>query len=157
MLKEPVTVLVQAVVAGPNGLKLKPGQIVTLDDSHYVRILVKSGAVSLIDPPSLDPEYLEKAGYELKEGHSYPVKAEPLNEENTVDPIKEERLEGFLTRTPKKEIKPKEPEVQGSHVPKTPSFEPSVSEPPSTNISTGTRKRVPKKKEAPTENGADLN
>jgi len=74
MLKENITVLVQTTVAGPKGHKLRPGKVVELEDSPYTRLLIKSGTVSLIDPPSLDPEFLEKAGYELKEGHSYPEK-----------------------------------------------------------------------------------
>lgn len=85
MLK--ITLLVQAAVGGPNG-KLKPGQIVVLDDSEYVRVLLKSGTVSLIDPPSLDPDFLKEAGYEYEE----------------------EPVESFLTRKPpKKDPGPPEP------------------------------------------------
>lgn len=83
MLRDPITVLVQSTVAGPNG-KLKVGEIVKLADSEYVRILVNSGTVSLIDPPSLDPVFLERAGYVLREGY------------------KEQEPEVFLVRKPKK-------------------------------------------------------
>lgn len=87
LLKQPITVLVQATVAGPKGHKLRTGQIVELEDSPYTRILIKSGTVALVDPPSLDPEFLEKEGYELKVGYSYPVKEEAEN------PIQEESIE----------------------------------------------------------------
>lgn len=86
MLKQLITVMVQSMVSGPDGNKLRPGQVVELEDSEYVRILVKSGTVTLIDPPSLDSEYLEKAGYELRDGYVPEV---------------------FLVRKPKKE-KPNE-------------------------------------------------
>lgn len=74
MLKDPITILVMSMVTGPDGKKLKPGKIYEYEDSARLRILVKSGTVSLIDPPSLDPEFLEKAGYELQEGYEYPIK-----------------------------------------------------------------------------------
>lgn len=70
MLKDPITVLVHTTVGGPNG-KLLPNQVYELDDSPYVRLLIKSETVSLIDPPSLDPDFLERAGYELCEGYTY--------------------------------------------------------------------------------------
>lgn len=60
-----ITVLSQTNVLGPNGIKLKAGQVVALEDSPYVRILIKSGSVALVDPPSLDDEYLVAIG--LKE------------------------------------------------------------------------------------------
>lgn len=94
MLKELITVLVQSTVGGPDGVKLRPGQVVSLEDSPYVRVLVQSGTVELIDPPSLDLEFLEKAGYELREGFSYAAEKESENNP----------LEGFLTKKPKKEI-----------------------------------------------------
>lgn len=70
MLKQKITVLCHANVAGPNG-KLFANHIYELDDSEYVRTLIKSENVSLIDPPSLDPAYLESLGYELCEGYVY--------------------------------------------------------------------------------------
>lgn len=69
MLKDPITIFVHSTVGGPNG-KLLPDRVYELDDSPYVRLLIKSGTVSLIDPPSLDPDFLERAGYELCEGYS---------------------------------------------------------------------------------------
>lgn len=60
MMGDKITVLVSAQVMGPMGLRLKPGTVVELDDVPYTRLLVKSGQVFLIDPPSLDPEFLEK-------------------------------------------------------------------------------------------------
>lgn len=103
MLKQRITVFVQAMVAGPGGLKLKPGKVHELEDSPYVRILVKSGTVSLVDPPSLDLEFLEKAGYELRDGYTYPVQAVEKEPVNSVAPKAEIKVpEGFLTRTPKK-------------------------------------------------------
>lgn len=70
MLDSPITVLAQSVVA-VGRKKLKAGQYYTFDDSPYLRILIKSGLVALVDPPSLDPEFLEKAGYPLRKGYSY--------------------------------------------------------------------------------------
>lgn len=60
MPEDKITVLVSARVMGPMGAKLQPGTVVELDDGPYTRILIKSGDVLLIDPPSLDPEFLEK-------------------------------------------------------------------------------------------------
>lgn len=111
MLKDPITVLVQSNISGPGGIKLKPGKIHILEDSPYVRILVKSGSVSLIDPPSLDLEFLEAAGYELRDGYAYPIKSEP---EKPVEKVVESSIEkavekppvdGYLTKISKKVIK----------------------------------------------------
>lgn len=77
MLKDPITILVHTTVGGPNGYKLIPNEVYEFEDSPYVRLLIKSGTVSLIDPPSLEPDYLEKAGYELREGYSYHEQEEP--------------------------------------------------------------------------------
>lgn len=70
MLKHPITVLVHSTVGSPNG-KLYPNKVYELEDSDYVRSLIKGGIVSLIDPPSLDPAYLGKYNYELCEGYVY--------------------------------------------------------------------------------------
>jgi len=70
MLTQKITVVCHSNVGGPNG-KLFANHIYELDDSEYVRTLIKSGNVSLVDPPSLDPVFLEKAGYELSEGYVY--------------------------------------------------------------------------------------
>lgn len=71
MLKEPITVIAHTTVGGPDGEKLLAGKVYELQDSPYVRVLIQSKTVSLVDPPSLDPKFLEKAGYELCEGYSY--------------------------------------------------------------------------------------
>jgi hypothetical protein len=78
-----ITVLVRSTVGGPDGVKLRPGQVVTLEDSDYVRILLKSDTVELIDPPSLDNEFLAKAGY-LK-GETASRKAKKVSKENLED------------------------------------------------------------------------
>lgn len=70
MITQKITVVCHSNVGGPNG-KLFANHIYELDDSDYVRTLIKSGNVSLVDPPSLDPVFLEKAGYELAEGYVY--------------------------------------------------------------------------------------
>lgn len=116
MLKDPVTVLVQSMVVGPNGARLKPGQVVTLDDSPYVRILVKSGTVSLIDPPSFDMDFLEKAGYELRDGYSYPTKEEPEDK-------------GLLKRKPKTRVVG-DPAHPPAYRPNSGKEEPQISEEP---------------------------
>lgn len=53
-MSEKITILVTSSVLGPRGQKLVVGRIHEFDDEPYVRILIKSGAVELIDPPSLD-------------------------------------------------------------------------------------------------------
>lgn len=70
MLKTPITVVCHANVAGPNG-RLFANNVYVLDDSEYVRTLIKSENVSLVDPPSLDATYLERAGFELCDGYTY--------------------------------------------------------------------------------------
>lgn len=87
-----ITVEVLARVQGPGGIKLIPGKVVALEDSPYVRLLVKSGNVLLVDPPSLDPEFLKGIGFG--------------STEVSVPEVKEEAVvpEGFLTRAPK--VKP---------------------------------------------------
>lgn len=103
MLKEPITVHVQAQVAGPGGIKLVAGKVHTLEDSPYVRVLIKSGSVTLIDPPSLDLYYLKRAGYELRDGYFYPDFEEV--EEEVKKPVEEKTdkpVEAFLTKFPKK-------------------------------------------------------
>lgn len=70
MLKQKITVLCHSNVGGPNG-RLFANHVYELDDCEYVRTLIKSENVSLIDPPSLDPAYLEGAGYELCDGYVY--------------------------------------------------------------------------------------
>ena len=77
MLKDKVTVLAQSTVRGPDGKKTQAGKFYKYDDSPYLRILVKSGSVTLVDPPSLDDEYLERAGYVLQEGYTYSEKKVP--------------------------------------------------------------------------------
>lgn len=84
MLKQKLTILARSV-ARVGQTKLVPNKIYDFEDSAYLRILIKSGRVTLIDPPSLDPEYLEKAGYELQEGYSYPEPKEPAKEEPKVE------------------------------------------------------------------------
>lgn len=130
LLKDPITVHVQAQVAGPGGIKLVPGKVHTLEDSPYVRVLIKSGSVTLIDPPSLDLFYLERAGYELREGFSYP---EPLEEEPVVEEAEksveekaEKPVEAFLTRVPKKTSQVSEEEKNESSDEKTGSQNESV-------------------------------
>lgn len=104
-LKDPITVLVQATISGPGGVKLRPGKVHTLDDSSYVRILIKSGNVALIDPPSLDPEYLEAAGYELRDGYSYSdlKKVEKKPEQKKI--VSKEAGEKLIRTFPKREVK----------------------------------------------------
>lgn len=113
MLKQKITVLAQAMVGGPGGIKIKPGKVYELEDSPYVRILVKSGTVTLIDPPTLDPEFLEKAGYELRDGYSYPVK--PAIEKLVIkepEKLAENSSEVFLINFPKKKLKVSKEELQ---------------------------------------------
>lgn len=115
MLKQKVKVLAQAQVIGPGGIKLQVGKVYDLEDSSYVRILVKSGTVSLIDPPSLDPDFLERGGYQLREGFSHPpksvieklVKKESEKEiEKEAETVSEPKApEAFLTKFPKKEVR----------------------------------------------------
>lgn len=107
-----VTVLSQTNVLGPNGLKLRAGQVVALEDSPYVRILIKSGSVALVDPPSLDDEYLVAIG--LKE--AAPVAKEevaiapaPKVEPAKVEEKKEEPKLSEKLFTPKKAEKTSEP------------------------------------------------
>jgi len=85
MLQGKITVLVQYQVNGPGGIKLLVGKVHEFDDSPYVRLLIKSGTVTLIDPPSLDSEFLEKAGYETVKNEEKPI-------------------ESYLTRVPKKRV-----------------------------------------------------
>lgn len=94
MLKQRITVLAQAQVNGPSG-KLQFGKVYELDDSPYIRILVKSGTVTLIDPPSLDPAFLELGGYELRDGYTY------LGTKET-EKKAEAPSDSFLTKVPKK-------------------------------------------------------
>jgi hypothetical protein len=93
MLKDPITILVQSTVSGPSGIKLKHGEVAVLEDSPYVRILVKSGAVSLIDPPSLDPDFLREGGYELREGYHHPVKDDKKDSSKKKEEKKEDKPE----------------------------------------------------------------
>lgn len=98
MALETITVMVHSAIVGPSGTKLKAGKITTLEDSSYVRLLIKSGRVTLIDPPSLEEEYLIRAGIIDK--------PEEIAEEPVVEkaPI-ETKDHGFLTKLPKKESK----------------------------------------------------
>lgn len=70
MLRQLITVLCHSNVGGPTG-KLFVNNLYELEDSEYVRTLIKSGTVSLVDPPSLDPVFLERAGYPLCDGYVY--------------------------------------------------------------------------------------
>lgn len=93
-----ITVQVLAKVQGPNGIRLSPGKIVTLEDSPYVRVLLKSGNVLLVDPPSLDPDFLHKAGLVVKEE----VKEETFLTKKTLLPPKAK---------PKVSVEAEKPEV----------------------------------------------
>lgn len=97
MLKQPITVQVNTTVAGPHGYKIRAGKVVELEDSSYTRLLVDSGTVSLIDPASLDPEFLERAGYELRDGYSY-------QEKEISEDVVKKIPDAYLTKIPKKSI-----------------------------------------------------
>lgn len=88
MLTQLITILCHSNVGGPNG-KLFTNNIYELEDSEYVRTLIKSGTVSLIDPPSLDPVFLERAGYPLCEGYSYSKGAVVVLEPDDTHPKEE--------------------------------------------------------------------
>lgn len=118
MLKHPITVIVHTTVGGPDGNKLIPGQVYELDDSEYVRLLIKSATVSLVDPPSLDPEFLEKNGYELCEGYSYD--SLPTQEpEPEPEPVKEPEKPYIMKNAKKAEKVSEEPESQNTTPPET--------------------------------------
>lgn len=88
MLTQLITVLCHSNVGGPNG-KLFANNLYELQDSEYVRTLIKSGTVSLVDPPSLDPGFLEQAGYPLCEGYSYSKGAVVVTEPDDTEPKEE--------------------------------------------------------------------
>lgn len=85
-----VTVLVHARVQGPSGLRMSVGQLVTLEDSPYVRLLIQSGNVELVDPPSLDPEFLRASGLLPAETEMAPQKAS-VKDLFAAVPLKKER------------------------------------------------------------------
>jgi hypothetical protein len=88
MLTQLITVLCHSNVGGPNG-KLFANNLYELQDSEYVRTLIKSGTVSLVDPPSLDPVFLERAGYPLCEGYSYSKGAVVVQDPDNTEPKEE--------------------------------------------------------------------
>lgn len=117
MYTDKVTLQIHGKVKGPGGINLRAGQIAVLDDSPYVRVLIKSGSVSLIDPPSLDAEYLHSAGL-LRKGEVYnpPAKEEPKTEEPKAEEIKAEE-EVVLTRKPRLDVPKVEKKVEVSEKP----------------------------------------
>lgn len=95
-----ITILATSGVQGPNGFKLVVGKHYEFDDSKYVRILVESGAVELVDPPSFD--YIDRPA--VKDFHvggtiEKPVAVseiygtEPLNPVKSYKKIKEVKKE----------------------------------------------------------------
>jgi hypothetical protein len=140
MLKDPITVLAHAVVRGPDGRKTRAGKFYTYEDGPYLRILLKSDSVTLVDPPSLDPEYLEKAGYQLREGYSYPEKVETKEQPVVETPVAAEVVKEVPAKTapqkvtpkktyskeePKKEVS-KSPVSKGDHAPQNLQLTPPI-------------------------------
>lgn len=116
MLKQMITVICNTNVGGPDGLKLIAGKVYELDDDPYVRILILSETVSLIDPPSLDPEFLEMHGYELCDGYSYPEKTVESVEEPVIKASKKKVSEESTSDEKDSDNEPKEEnQVEGNN------------------------------------------
>lgn len=126
MLKQPITILVHTSVGGPDGSKLFPNHVYEVEDGEYTRVLIKSGLVSLIDPPSLDPKYLEENNYELCEGYSYDSFAQVGSEPEST-PAKEPEKPYMMKGAKKSEAS--QSEIKESAEPVKKSAEESTSEP----------------------------
>lgn len=88
MANEKITVMATAAVLGPGGAKLAVGKVYVFDDSPYVRILIKSGDVELVDPPSLS--YIDDLKTERPMIGFTPIPNIPSFEEPVVEvPIEE--------------------------------------------------------------------
>lgn len=86
MAAEIITMKVNATVKGPRGERLHRGSFVSFPDSPYVRIMLKSGKVELVDPPSLD--YIDGPAM-LEAKVEAPVVEEAKTEEPKVEkPVK---------------------------------------------------------------------
>lgn len=116
-MAELITFKVNSIVKGPYGERLTAGTFVTYPDSPYLRIMLKSGLVELVDPPSLD--YIDKP--EILEAPKPVVEAVEVVEEPKVEAPKEE---------PKKAVKPSKTALFGAVEDKLAKLE-AVSEKPS--------------------------
>lgn len=117
-MAELITFKVHAKMKGPVGYSLKPGHIYYFEDSPYIRILLKSSSVELIDPPSLD--YIDNPDS---------VVAKKVESETPV--VKEDKPAEKLSKKlfePKKVVEPEAPVVKEEAPAESPVEEPKAEE-----------------------------